>query len=223
MVDFRFARRAATCVGIAVVVLSLGVPSARADHPVLHTPRDVHWQNSHTLWHWGSNLNNNYPAFKTPTNKARHDTWASACCPDSQWHGHYDTSASNHINVSDCSDPGWVGCATTSYNGNAAHHMTLGRIFYDEPRVKNNKFYTDTGTPPDTKYDAWSVAAEEWGHVQNMNHFGANSCYTMYGQTTMGTTCKRWLVQRERDAAQEPYDAAHPGTSSQALAEIAFE
>ena len=194
---------------------------ASAGHPVIWTPRSVHWRNSHTNWHWGDNLANNHPRFKDPTNAARNRTWEDACCPNSQWHGHFKTGADNHINVKDCDNPDHIACAITNYNGNNARHMTMAKIYFDTQRVNNDRYFTGTGDGdvPNNKFDAWSVAAEEWGHVQNMHHFGSANCDTMSGNTPEGTKCKRHLRDAEKDAAQEPYDLAHPGTSAAALAE----
>ncbi|MDQ4145976.1 MAG: hypothetical protein M3198_19960 [Actinomycetota bacterium] len=211
-------------ISLIMLVVVLSATPSLATHPVIHQPPNVHWRNSHTQWHWGANLDNNYPQFKTPTNKARTDTWTSACCPDSQWHAHYDTAFDNHVNVKDCSNPSAPGCAVTSYNGNSSLHMTLGTTWFDVDYV--SQFYTGTGHPADNntpnEIDAWSVAAEEYGHVQNMHHFGSG-CDTMSGFTEREKTCKRFLNSAEKSAAQEPYDSAHPGTFSNAINEIWFE
>lgn len=172
----------------------------------------------------GPNLDSNHPAFKEPSNKARRLTWIQACCPNSQWHTHFDTSAGNHVNVNNCSNPDFIACAITSYNGNQAHHMTEAKIYFDTTRVENQRFYTAAGDDvPNNKFDAWSVAAEEWGHVQNINHFGPSNCDTMSGVTPEGTKCKRNLRAAEKEAAQEPYDLAHPNTASLSKAEVGYE
>lgn len=210
----------ATAIGFGSTVLIAATP-AYATHPVVLQPRNLHWQNSHTLWHWGSNLDTNHPGYKTPANKGR-ETWTQACCPDGQWHGHFNTSSTSHVNVQDCTNPDFIACVSLTYNGNTSLHLTQVRIWFDSQRVNNNKFYTGTGTPPSDKYDAWSAAAEEWGHAQNIDHFGSN-CNTMSGVTPLGTTCKRNTNQTERASAQEPYDNAHPGTFFNAINEIAYE
>jgi hypothetical protein len=211
----------AATIGFLIAAALMVATPAYATHPVVRQPRNLHWQNSHTLWHWGSNLDTNHPAYKNPSDNGR-QTWTQACCPDGQWHGHFNSSSASHVNVQDCSNPDWIACYSLTYNGNVNLHLTQATIWFDSQRVSNNKFYTGTGSPPSDKYDAWSAAAEEWGHAQNIDHFGS-SCNTMSGTTLLGTTCKRNTNQTERQSAQEAYDGVHPGTFFDALNEIPYE
>ena len=77
-------------------------------------------------------------------------------------------------------------------------------------RLRVDEFYKGIGDVPDDQLDAWSIAAEEWGHMQNMFHFGSSLCDTMDGSSEKGTDCNRTLIQPEKNAAQEPYDLMHP-------------
>lgn len=178
---------------------------ALATHPCLVNCR-VHWDNYYMPWHFDSTINVTYPQFKTPTTSARNQ-WVNACCPDSPWYTVYNDAAANHVEVAYASNPNFLAYATYYWNGNTAYHWTKMVLGFDRRDV--GLFYTGTGTPPSNRYDAWSAMAEEWGHAQNMNHFGS-SCWTMSGTTPIGTTCKRILTTTEKTAAKEPYDLAHP-------------
>ena len=204
--------RAVALVGVFIAVLVAAVAPADASHPTIWDPK-VHWNNASTDWHWGSALEDHHTDFKLPSDAAWWLTWRDACCPDSPWHPHYDTSAPSHVNTIFYT-PNTAGRAVTTYDGNSAFHMIKVQIdfnhqFYDNVDQTVDVMYRGAGTPLFNQLDAWSVASEEWGHLQNIDHFGV-SCDTMYHVTTVGQTCKRSTNPAERQAAIEGWELSHP-------------
>lgn len=199
---------------LAGILVMLGSEYAGASHPCIFDAGNcrVHWQDFQTNWHWGSNLEDHHDDFKSPSNNARVSTWQNACCPDSPWHTHFDTSAPNHVRTLFFSPTNAPGRAVVFYDGNASFHMNTAQVdfnhnFFDNDSSQSDDAISRSGNPDSDQVDAWSVAAEEWGHVQNIGHFGV-AARTMSGVTITGTTTKRNLVAAERTAACEPY--RHP-------------
>lgn len=213
-VSYRAITLASVFAAIVLAAYFSSPPQARASHPTIYDNR-VHWDFAAYYWHWGSTLEDHHTGFQLPANAAWWLTWQDACCPDSPWHTHYDTSAPNHIDTVFFTPTFVVGRAVPVYDGNAAFHMNTAQVhfnhyFFDNDGISSDDaMYRGSGTPPSYQADAWSVAAEEFGHVQNMNHFGG-SCDTMGGITVEGTTCKRSTNQAERNAAIEAYNLMHP-------------
>lgn len=76
-------------------------------------------------------------------------------------------------------------------------------------------WYTGTGTPSSTQYDAWSVWMEELGHIQMISHHtppgheGHNHEHTVSGLTDLGSTTKRTPVAHEIQHACNAYRRTH--------------
>ncbi len=201
---------AALILGVLVIVatfVTVGTQSAQATHPLWYNDARIHWQNFDVRYHFTSNLLNNYVAYQTPSNNAR-ARWINATSPNSPWHTHYDSGAPNHVDVALAPIPSWLGFASLVYTANSSWHLSSTLVAWDSRDADAGLIYTGSNVNiPNTQYDAWSIIQEEWGHAQNMNHFGT-ACRTMSGTTSLNETCKRGLIQAERTAACEPYE--HP-------------
>lgn len=191
----------------------------------------IHWRYANTLYHFSPNLKTNYPQFQEPSRRAVAQ-WTAAADPDSPWHTHEVETAPSHVDVADTDNPEALGDARVFWNGDLNGppgrenpHFVSMQIRIDKRDVDTGVFYTGTATPPSDKYDAWSVMAEEWGHVQNMGHFvpsghASGACpgypnpghlfdHAMSGQTCPGQTHKRNLDATERLAACITYRQIH--------------
>lgn len=73
----------------------------------------------------------------------------------------------------------------------------------------NYTWYAGTGTPPSGQYDAWSVAADEFGHLVELLdlYAGGESEHTMYGYTSPTETKKRSLDTHDIQGIQYLYPA----------------
>ena len=215
--------RTVALVGIFIAVLVAAVVPADASHQFTRDPR-LHWNNASYDWHWGSNLDDHHFDFQLPSNAAWWLTWQAACCPDSPWHTHFNTSAGNHIdtvffNLPPPLNAEVYGAAVTVYDGNSLFHMNSAQVWFNHDNFdgdgnqSDDLIYRGSGTPPSGQLDAWSIASEEFGHVQNLDHFGGTGCSggyrTMAGFMNPGQTCKRTTVQAEREAAIEGYELSH--------------
>jgi len=157
--------------------------------------------------------------------------WTTATGPDSPWHTHEVESAPSHVDVVEIPDPNtlmdaqpiWYGDLNGPPGAENPHFVSM-RIRIDKARADAGAFYTGTGTPAAGQIDAWSALAEEWGHVQNMDHFvppghedpdgpGLNPGHlfdhTMSGETGEVQTYKRTLDATEKLAACMPYRQIH--------------
>lgn len=211
--------RVVALVGIFIAVSVAAVVPADASHPTLEDVR-VHWNEAGYYFHWGSALGGHHTDFELPANAAWWLTWRDACCPDSPWHTHFDTSAPNHVNTIYFSPTNAPGRVSWFYDGNALFHMNTAQFDFNHNYFDNDSSSTDdtmyrgSGTPPFYQVDGWSVASEEFGHVQNLDHFGGTGCAglgyrTMAGSMNPGQTCKRSTVQAEREAAIRGYELSH--------------
>lgn len=174
----------------------------------------IHWSYASTYYHFTGAVTSTYSQFRDPSNRAVAQ-WTGACCPDSPWHTHYNTGSANHVDVKPTSDASYLAEAYVVWDGNlnavggrANPHFVSMEIRVDKRDVDAGAFYTGTGTPPPGQYDAWSAFAEEWGHVQNLGHFGAPES-TMSGTVLPAATTKRFLNATEILAACIPYQQIH--------------
>ena len=208
--------RAVALVGVFIAVLVAAVAPADASHPTIWDPK-VHWNDASTYWHWGSALEGHHTDFKLPANAAWWLTWQDACCPDSPWHTHFDTSAGNHVDTIYFMPESTVARAGRIYDGNASFHMNWASVEFNHNLFNNNATQTDdqiyrgAGSPPANsgQVDAWSAAAEEFGHVQNLNHFGGG-CNTMGSIIYPQFICKRTTSEAEREGAIRGWELSHP-------------
>ena len=106
------------------MLIARSVVAVAPDEAYLPTIWDTkgHWNDSSTSGHWVSDLEGHHADFKLPANAAWWLTWQDACCPDSRWHTHFDTSAGNHVDTIYFMPESTVARAGRIYDGNASFH-----------------------------------------------------------------------------------------------------
>lgn len=169
-----------------------------------------HWQNSHMLWHWGTEIGH-HSGLKDRFESAL-GNWENGCCPNGQWHTHYDTAAATHANTVDV-DPnsGTLGKGSPAVTDVWDHIPKMNDLWVRHnmgtPGVDYTTWWTQVGEDvPCDKVDAWSVWQEETGHAANISHNGNG---TMSGTTYPCDTSKRDPSDHQFWHAQEIYDRVH--------------
>lgn len=197
-------RKSAKIVGFVLLVFlgTLGVMY----HAFAYNFWGLHWHDEYTTFYYGSNL----PAsFKSPTWHAQQDTWDDGS--PSGFYFECNSNSSHRVYYGGIDGPGGV-LAYTWYDKVSAHkgyHFTDCDFKYDAFEF----WHTDLSTPvPSDKYDAWSVAAHEFGHWLYLGHSNSSpdgQRPTMHERTLPGTFSNRTLSQDDKDGIWYIYEVWH--------------
>lgn len=167
----------------------------------------VHWHSEQACWKFDTNLPN---AFTTPTGYAAETTWNVGA--PSSFAFNYNTSCGNKVYYLNIDGPGGKVAEAWIYYNLLTKHLIETNFKYDSSEPWHTDVYT---LPPSTKFDAWSIAAHEFGHWLTLEHSGncpsspTDSTPTMCSGVRTGQSFQRTLASDDKNGIWNIYDATH--------------
>ncbi len=143
-------------------------------------------------------------AFQGPTDRGA-NVWTDV--PTSSWTFVKFVNSSNRVEWAPYDGPGRVIAYTDLWTSGVPPYIVQFIIRYDSAE----NWYTGTGTPGSTQYDAQSIAAHEFGHALGLGHTQLTHCpggaqnATMCGGAFIGVTWQRSLETDDKNGVTFAY------------------
>lgn len=176
-----------------IVTLFLGINAALA-----YSYSGKHWHAEKAYYRFATSLPS---SMRKSTYYGEQKTWDEGS--GSNFRFYYDPGSSNSVGYVHIDGTGkTIAQVFLSYDINNPNHIIKAVMEYDH----DEQWHTDVSSnPPNTKFDAWNIAAHEFGHWLQLGH-STNMDATMYDFASKGETKKRTLHPDDQNGIRRIYN-----------------